>query len=58
MVPESFERAMSSLVAAIGMVEKVKAVSPSEFDRLVIQRQRLIHAVSDLYVMDGENENV
>lgn len=58
MVPESFERAMSSLVAAIGMVEKVGAVSPAEFDRLVSQRQRLIHAVSDLYVMDGENENV
>jgi hypothetical protein len=54
----SFERVMSDLTAAVGNVERLQAVSPTEFDRLVAMRQRLIHAVADLYVMDGENENV
>ena len=53
----SFEIVMSNLTVAIGNVERLQSISPEQFDRLVQQRQRMIHAVASLYVFEADNED-
>lgn len=57
MTGHTYERTMSDLNLAIGYVERLESVSPEQFDRLVLQRQRLIRAVSDLYVFEANHED-
>jgi len=40
----TFEQTMSTLVAAIGNVERLQALTPEQYDRLRLQAERL-HAV-------------
>lgn len=52
----TFEQIMSTLVAAIGNVERLNTVSPDQYDRLKAQCDRLDKARLDVFIMSAREK--